>query len=169
MARGYTIQTYKEIINYIKQVMPESSITSDAIVAFPGETNEDFNETLSLIDDIKFDLVNTAAYSPRPNTPAASWSNQLSEKIKVDRLREINSLVENIAKGRNLRYKESLQEILIENINSKNNSQLMGRTRTNRLTFFNNLSSNKKSYKPGDIVNIKINEIRPFSLTGDLA
>ncbi len=169
MARGYTIQTYKEIINYIKQIMPESSITSDAIVAFPGETNEDFNETLSLIDDIKFDLVNTAAYSPRPNTPAASWSNQLSEKIKVDRLREINNLVENTAKGRNLRYKESLQEILIENINSKNNSQLMGRTRTNRLTFFNNLSSNKKSYKPGDIVNIKINEIRPFSLTGDLA
>jgi len=168
MARGYTIEKYKEIINYIKQVMPESSITADAIVAFPGETNDEFKETLSIIENIKFDLVNTAAYSPRPNTPAASWPNQLPEKIKIERLREINSLVEKTAKERNSRYKDSLQEILIENINLKNNSQLMGRTRTNRLTFFENSSSNEKSYKPGQIVNIKINEIRPFSLTGNL-
>ena len=168
MARGYTTQTYKEIINYIKQIMPESSITSDAIVAFPGESNEEFEETLSLIDDIKFDLVNTAAYSPRPNTPAASWPNQLPEKTKVDRLRAINNQVEKTAKERNSRYKGSLQEVLVENINSKNNSQLMGRTRTNRLTFFSNSSSNGKSCKPGEIINIKINEIRPFSLTGTL-
>ena len=169
MARGYTIKYYKEIINYIKQKMPESSITADAIVAFPGETKQEFEETLSIINDIKFDLVNTAAYSPRPNTPAASWPNQLSEKIKIDRLREINRLVEKTAKERNLRYKDSLQEILIEDINSKNNTQLMGRTRTNRLTFFSNPSNNEKSYQPGEIVNIKINEIRPFSLTGSVA
>tara|TARA_Y100001968_G_C19215160_1_gene646800 strand:- start:425 stop:874 length:450 start_codon:yes stop_codon:yes gene_type:complete len=149
--------------------MPESSITADAIVAFPGETNDEFEETLSLINNIKFDLVNTAAYSPRPNTPAASWPNQLSEEIKIDRLREINTLVEKTAKERNYRYKDSLQEILVENINSKSNSQLMGRTRTNRLTFFHNSPSNSKLYKPGDLVNIKINEIRPFSLTGMLA
>ena len=83
MARGYTTQTYKEIISYIRQIMPESSITSDAIVAFPGETNKEFAETLSIIEDLKFDLVNTAAYSPRPNTPAALWPNQLAEKIKM--------------------------------------------------------------------------------------
>ena len=148
--------------------MPESSITADAIVAFPSETKEEFEETLSIIEDIKFDLVNTAAYSPRPNTPAASWPNQLSEEIKINRLREINSLVEKTAKERNLRYKGSLQEILIENINSKNNSQLMGRTRTNRLTFFPNSLCNGQSYQPGEIVKIKINEIRPFSLTGNL-
>jgi tRNA-2-methylthio-N6-dimethylallyladenosine synthase len=168
MGRGYTVQTYKEIINYIKQIMPDSSITSDAIVAFPGETRDDFEETLSLIKDIKFDLVNTAAYSPRPNTPAALWPNQLPETIKIDRLREINNLVEKTAKKRNLRYKDSLQEILIENINSKDSSQLMGRTRTNRLTFFPRSKSNSKSLQPGEIVNIKINEIRPFSLTGSL-
>ena len=168
MARGYTIESYKEIINYIKQIMPESSITADAIVAFPGETKDEFYETLSIIDDIKFDLVNTAAYSARPNTPAASWPNQLSEEIKIDRLREINKLVEMTAKERNLRYEGSSQEILIENINPKNNSQLMGRTRTNRLTFFPRFSNDSKLYKPGEIVNIKINEIRPFSLTGSL-
>ena len=168
MGRGYTVQTYKEIINYIKQIMPESSITSDAIVAFPGESRDEFEETLSLIEDVKFDLVNTAAYSPRPNTPAALWPNQLPETIKVDRLREINNLVEKTAKERNLRYKDSLQEILIENINSKDNSQLMGRTRTNRLTFFPRSKSNSKSHQPGEIVTIKINEIRSFSLTGKL-
>jgi len=168
MGRGYTVETYKEIINYIKQIMPYSSITSDAIVAFPGETIEEFEETLKLIEYVKFDLVNTAAYSPRPNTPAALWPNQLPEQIKIDRLRNINNLVECTAKERNLRYKDSLQEILVENINSKDNSQLMGRTRTNRLTFFPRHTSDNKSHKPGELVNIKINQIRSFSLTGSL-
>ena len=168
MGRGYTVQTYKEIVNYIKLIMPESSITSDAIVAFPGETRDEFEETLSLIQDVEFDLVNTAAYSPRPNTPAALWPNQLSETIKIDRLREINNLVEKTAKKRNLRYKDSLQEILVESINSKDSSQLLGRTRTNRLTFFPKSLIDSKSPQPGEIVNVKINEIRPFSLTGSL-
>ena len=148
--------------------MPNASITSDAIVAFPGETRDEFEETLLLIQEVKFDLVNTAAYSPRPNTPAALWPNQLSETIKIDRLREINNLVKKTALERNLRYKDSLQEILVESINSKDNSQLLGRTRTNRLTFFPKSSVDSKSPQPGEIVNIKINEIRPFSLTGIL-
>ena len=149
--------------------MPDSSITSDAIVAFPGETRDEFEGTLSLIEDVKFDLVNTAAYSPRPNTPAALWPNQLSEAIKIDRLREINNLVEKTAKKRNLRYKNSLQEILVESTNSKDSSQLLGRTRTNRLTFFPKSAIDSKSPQPGEIVNIKINEIRSFSLTGSMS
>tara|TARA_Y100001968_G_scaffold20625_1_gene16239 strand:+ start:80 stop:1471 length:1392 start_codon:yes stop_codon:yes gene_type:complete len=168
MARGYTIQSYKEITNYIKEKMPNSSISADAIVAFPGETNEQFEETLSIINDIKFDHVNTAAYSPRPNTPAAKWPNQLPEGIKVQRLQAINSLVEKIAKEKNLRYKDSLQEILIENINPKDSSQLMGRTRTNRLTFFPRSSNDGKLHQPGELVKTIIKDIRPFSLTGNL-
>lgn len=119
-----------------RQKIPKAAISGDAIVAFPGESETDYEQTLSLIDEIKFDHVNTAAYSPRPNTPAATWPRQLNEDIKVKRLREINSLVENIAKERNQRYKNTSQEILIENINPKDSFQLMGRTRTNRLTFF---------------------------------
>ena len=105
--------------------MPESSVTADAIVAFPGESRNEFEETLSIIKEIKFDLVNTAAYSPRPNTPAALWPNQLSEKIKIDRLREINNLVEKTAKERNARYMNNIEEVLVEGINPKNNLQLM--------------------------------------------
>lgn len=165
MARGYTIESYKDIINYIKEKIPNAAISGDAIVAFPGESEKDFEQTLSVIDDIKFDHVNTAAYSPRPNTPAASWPDQLSEDTKVKRLREINNLVENIAKERNERYRNSFQEILIENINPKDSLQLMGRTRTNRLTFFPRCSENGRLHQPGELIKVKINDIRPFSLT----
>ena len=168
MARGYTIESYKDIINYIKEKIPNAAISGDAIVAFPGESEKDFEQTLSVIDDIKFDHVNTAAYSPRPNTPAASWPDQLPEDTKVKRLREINNLVENIAKERNERYRNSTQEILIENINPKDSFQLMGRTRTNRLTFFPRSSENADLHQPGKLIKVRISDVRPFSLTGDL-
>ena len=168
MARGYTIESYKGIINYIKEKIPNAAISGDAIVAFPGESEKDFEQTLSVIDDIKFDHVNTAAYSPRPNTPAASWPDQLPEDRKVKRLREINNLVENIAKERNERYRNSFQEILIENINPKDSLQLMGRTRTNRLTFFPRASGNGVLHQPGELIKVKISDIRPFSLTAAL-
>ena len=167
MARGYTIESYKNIINYIKEMIPNAAISGDAIVAFPGESETDFEQTISIINDIKFDHVNTAAYSPRPNTPAASWPDQLPEDTKVKRLREINNLVEKIAKERNERYRNSSQEILIENINPKNSFQLMGRTRTNRLTFFPRSLKNGAYNKPGELINVKISDIRPFSLTAE--
>ena len=168
MGRGYTIESYKNIINYIKAKIPKAAISGDAIVAFPGESETDYEQTLSLIDEIKFDHVNTAAYSPRPNTPAATWPRQLNEDIKVKRLREINSLVENIAKERNQRYKNTSQEILIENINPKDSSQLMGRTRTNRLTFFPRSLENGVENKLGELIKVKITNVRPFSLTAKL-
>lgn len=84
MSRGYTHEKYRRIINTIRQYMPDASISADAIVGFPGETEEQFENTLKLVDDIGFDLVNTAAYSPRPGTPAALWENQISEDIKAE-------------------------------------------------------------------------------------
>ncbi len=167
MSRGYTIEKYKQIIDRIKQLIPDSSISADVIVAFPGETDKQFKNTLSIIEDIEFDQVNTAAYSPRPNTPAAKWSNQISEAIKVERLKELNKLVERVAKKKNARYKDKIEEVLIEGINPKNENQFMGRTRTNRLTFFSTDTIGNKNYKPGDLINIKIKEIRAFSLTGE--
>ena len=146
--------------------MPNASITADVIVGFPGESDKQFQNTLSVIEEIGFDQINTAAYSPRPNTPAAVWSNQLTEEIKVERLKEINCLVENIAKGRNARYKERVEEILVEGINPKDQKQLMGRTRTNRLTFFPHMGNEGIIYDPGDIVKVKIKEVRSFSLSG---
>ena len=76
MARGYTAARYMEIIGQIKRLCPDAAITADAIVGFPGETEEQFENTLKLMEEVKFDQLNTAAYSPRPHTPAALWENQ---------------------------------------------------------------------------------------------
>ncbi len=167
MGRGYTIERYKRIVDRIRSLMPDASISADVIVAFPGETTEQFQKTLNIIKEIGFDLVNTAAYSPRPNTPASTWPNQLPEEIKIERLLELNSIVEATAKKRNARYLNKIEEILVENSNPKNEKQVMGRTRTNRLTFFSAISPKGLQYKPGDLINVQINTIRPFSLSGN--
>ena len=102
MARGYTIARYRRIIEQIRELMPHAAISADAIVGFPGESDAQFRRTLALVDEIGFDLLNTAAYSPRPNTPAANWPNQVEDHIKVERLQELNALVERKAKQRKL-------------------------------------------------------------------
>ncbi len=168
MARGYTIERYKKIIDNIRSLMPHASITADAIVAFPGETDKQFQDTLTLINEIGFDLVNTAAYSPRPNTPAAMWSNQISEELKKERLRELNDLVEKTSRKRNERYLGRTESILIEGYNPKQPEQLMGRTRTNRLTFIETPSNGSQFWSIGDEVDVRIKEIRSFSLTGQI-
>lgn len=163
MARGYTQEKYRRIIETIRNYMPDAAISADAIVGFPGETEAQFENTLKLVADIGFDLLNTAAYSPRPGTPAAVWSNQLSEEVKADRLQRLNHLVSIKAAERSQRYQNRIEEVLVEDQNSKDSTQVMGRTRGNRLTFFpGNISELK-----GQIVKVKITEVRAFSLTGE--
>ena len=166
MARGYTVERYRRIIDRIRERMPDASLSADVIVAFPGETDAQYRRTLDLIEEIGFDQVNTAAYSPRPNTPAADWDNQLPEAVKVERLQEINALVERCARERNARYEGRSEEVLAEGINAKDPSQLMGRTRTNRLTFFAAERPDGHRHQPGDLVPVRIDTVRAFSLSG---
>ena len=163
MARGYTHEKYRRIIETIRRYMPDASISADAIVGFPGETEEQFQNTLTLVQDLEFDLINTAAYSPRPNTPAALWDNQLSETEKSDRLQRINHLVNQKAAERSQRYAGRVEEILVEAVNPRDPSQVMGRTRGNRLTFFAGDIAELK----GQLIKVRITEIRAFSLTGE--
>lgn len=162
MSRGYTQEKYRRIIDNIRAVMPDASISADVIVGFPGETEEQFLNTFRLVEEIEFDLVNTAAYSPRPNTPAALWDNQLSEAVKADRLQRLNRLVGVSAELRSQRYANRIEEVLVEDQNPKDPTQVMGRTRGNRLTFF---SGNIEELR-GQIVAVQVTEVRPFSLTG---
>ncbi len=164
MKRGYTHEKYRRIIETIREYMPDASITADAIAGFPGETEEQFEHTLQLIEDMGFDLVNTAAYSPRPATPAALWDNQLSESIKSDRLQRLNRLVTVTAEARSRRYLGREVEVLVEAQNIKDPTQVLGRTRSNRLTFF----PGKIEELIGKTVKVKITEIRAFSITGEL-
>lgn len=164
MKRGYTHEKYRRIIKTIRQYMPDAAITADAIAGFPGETEAQFQNTLNLIADLEFDLVNTAAYSRRPGTPAATWSNQLSEAEKSDRLQRLNRLVSVTAEARSQRYLGREVEVLVEAPNTKISTQVLGRTRSNRLTFF----TGKIEELRGKTVKVKITETRAFSITGEL-
>ena len=163
MKRGYTHQKYRKIIDKIREYMPDASISADAIVGFPGETEEQFENTLKLVDDIGFDQLNTAAYSPRPGTPAALWEQQLSEEVKSDRLQRLNHLVAQKAAQRSQRYLGRIEEVLVDDQNPKDKSQVMGRTQGNRLTFF---KGNIYEVK-GQLIKVEIKEVRAFSLTGE--
>ncbi|CCQ62602.1 tRNA-i(6)A37 methylthiotransferase [Crocosphaera watsonii WH 0401] len=163
MKRGYTHQKYRKIIDKIREHMPDASISADAIVGFPGETEEQFENTLKLVDDIGFDQLNTAAYSPRPGTPAALWEQQLSEEVKSDRLQRLNHLVAQKAAQRSQRYLGRIEEVLVEDQNPKDNSQVMGRNQGNRLTF---CKGNIDELK-GQLIKVEITEVRAFSLTGE--
>ena len=163
MKRGYTIEKYRQIIDKIRHYMPDASISGDVIVGFPGETEAQFENTLQLVEEIGFDLLNTAAYSPRPGTPAALWEDQLSEEVKSDRLQRLNHLVSITAMKRSERYLGRIEEILVEEQNTKDPTQVMGRTTGNRLTFF---PGNIEQLR-GKLVKVKITEIRAFSLTGE--
>lgn len=163
MARGYTQEKYRRIIEMVRSYMPDASISADAIVGFPGETEAQFEKTMQLVDELGFDLLNTAAYSPRPGTPAALWDNQLSEEVKSDRLQRLNHLVNQKAAERSQRYLGRIEEVLVEDQNTKDPSQVMGRTRGNRLTFF---PGNIEELR-GQVVRVKVTVVRPFSLTGE--
>ncbi|MGF1515111.1 MAG: tRNA (N6-isopentenyl adenosine(37)-C2)-methylthiotransferase MiaB, partial [Elainellaceae cyanobacterium] len=162
MGRGYTHERYRRIIDKIRGLMPDAAISADAIVGFPGETEDQFLNTMTLVDDIGFDLLNTAAYSPRPGTPAALWENQLPEDVKSDRLQRLNRLVEVKAAERSQRYAGRVEEVLVEGVNPRDASQVMGRTRGNRLVFFAGGSDLQ-----GQLVDVEITQVRAFSLTGE--
>jgi tRNA-2-methylthio-N6-dimethylallyladenosine synthase len=163
MSRGYTREKYSRIIHTIRQYMPDASISADAIVGFPGETEAQFENTLSLVAEIGFDQLNTAAYSPRPGTPAANWEHQLNEDVKADRLQRLNHLVATKAAERSQRYLGRIEEVLVEDQNPKEPTQVMGRTRGNRLTFFDGDINQLK----GQTIPIRITTARAFSLTGE--
>eukprot|EP00640_Fibrocapsa_japonica_P002716 CAMPEP_0113948280 /NCGR_PEP_ID=MMETSP1339-20121228/69586_1 /TAXON_ID=94617 /ORGANISM="Fibrocapsa japonica" /LENGTH=248 /DNA_ID=CAMNT_0000955285 /DNA_START=136 /DNA_END=879 /DNA_ORIENTATION=+ /assembly_acc=CAM_ASM_000762 len=137
MGRGYTVDRYMQIINRIKEKAPDAAISGDVIVGFPGETEEQFQNTLRLMEDVVFDNLNSFAYSPRPNTPAALWENQVPDDIKADRLQRLQRLAVVQAEQKSRRYIGRTMEVLVEERNPKKPNQVTGRTRTNRPVFFN--------------------------------
>jgi tRNA-2-methylthio-N6-dimethylallyladenosine synthase len=164
MARGYTVERYLQIVEKIRKYIPDASITADAIVGFPGETEEQFEDTLSLMEKVKFDQVHTAAYSPRPNTTAAIRTDQIDESVKLERLRRINNRNEMDAYFRSQRYLGRVEQVLVERESEKFPGQVTGRTRTNKVVYFEgNIASLQ-----GKLVHVKITQARAFCLLGTL-
>jgi tRNA-2-methylthio-N6-dimethylallyladenosine synthase len=144
--------------------LPDASISADVIVGFPGETEEDFQDTLSLMEEVKFDSVNTAAYSPRPNTPAATWENQIDDEVKGERLQRINVLVKEHAKERRARMLGRTVEVLVEERNVRTPTRVMGRTTHGYIVYCEGDIDELR----GELVNVKIEETRQFHLVGSI-
>jgi len=164
MGRGHTREKYLQIVDRIRQRVPDAAISADIIVGFPGETEEQFLETLSLMEEVKFDTVNTAAYSPRPNTPAANWENQIDDDVKQDRLQRINRLNLQHAAERRARMMGRNVEVLVEEGNVKVPTQVMGRTTHGYIVYFDGLIEELK----GKLVSVEITECHTYSLTGKM-
>ncbi|KAL3782057.1 hypothetical protein HJC23_006285 [Cyclotella cryptica] len=164
MRRGYTYESYMNIIRKIRAKAPDASICGDVIVGFPGETEEAFQRTLDLMEEVKFDNLNTFAYSPRPNTEAADWANQIPTDVKSDRLQRVQALAAKHALERSQRYVGTAVEVLVEDRNPKNGNEVMGRTRQGRQVFF---EGDIKELK-GQLVMVEVLEGRTWSLVGKL-
>ncbi len=163
MARGYNVDFYRRLVEQIRQRLPEAAISTDLIVGFPGETQEEFMNTVSLVEEICFDACNTAAYSPRPHTPAAAWESQIPEPEKYERLRFLNSVVSEVSHRRNKRYLGNTVEILVEGVSDKSEGRMMGRTRTNKIVNFEGSRS-----MIGELVDVRIVAANPWALRGEL-
>lgn len=162
MGRGHTREKFLSIVDRVRERLPDAAITADVIVGFPGETEQDFLDTLDIMNQVKFDTVNTAAYSPRPNTPAATWENQLDEDVKQDRLQRINELVIKHATERRARMMDRVVEVLVEERNVKVPTQVMGRTTHGYIVYFDGDIDELR----GQLVNVKIDKCERFYLAG---
>jgi tRNA-2-methylthio-N6-dimethylallyladenosine synthase len=137
MRRGYTLAEYRALIEKLRAWWPGVSLSTDVIVGFCGETEEQFQHTLDLLAEIRFDVVHVAAYSPRPGTLANKWADDVSLEEKKRRLHAVEQLQEGIARELNAAYVGQIEEVLIESRQvASGKPQWRGRTRTNRLVFF---------------------------------
>ena len=132
-------------------------------MGFPGETDEQFENTLRLMEDVQFDQLNTAAYSPRPHTPAALWDNQVDDKTKKARLAIVNKLAGEHANARRQRYLGRLEEVLVEQRNVKDPRQVKGRNRQGCPVFFEGDIDELK----GELVPVRITEAHNYFLVGE--
>ena len=163
MGRRYTKEEYITLFNKLKSKIKNVAITTDIIVAFPGETEEDFNETLEVVEACKYDSAFTFIFSPRIGTPAAKMEDNLSQEEKNNRLYKLNDLVNKYAKEANLKYQDQVVKVLLEGTSEKDQNMLMGYTETMKLV---NVKADKKYI--GQIKNVKITDVKTWSMDGEL-
>jgi tRNA-2-methylthio-N6-dimethylallyladenosine synthase len=154
-----------KVIGKIRAKAPDAAICADIIVGFPGESEEAFQKTLQLMKEVKFDNVNSFAYSPRPNTEAALWANQIADAVKSDRLQRVQQLAVQHGLERSERYLGRTVEVLVEDANPRDPTQVMGRTRQGRQVYF----SGDLVELRGELVDVNITEARTWSLMGERA
>lgn len=163
MNRKYDTKYFEEKINYIRSIRPSISISTDVIVGFPGETEEDFMETLSLVNECQFDNAFTFIYSPRENTPAAKLEDNVSLEEKENRLHRLNEVVNKYFLENNKKLVDTIVPVLVEGKNTNGKDGLYGYTDTNKLINFDGDES-----LTGKIVSIKVTDAKTWSLDGEI-
>ena len=164
MAREYTREWYLERIAWIKAAKREISMTSDIIVGFPGETEEDFEETATLLSEVGYDAIFAFKYSPRPNTPAITMADSIPEEVKVDRLRRLNDLQRNLQRTTYERHLGQQMEVMVEGRNLQR-GQVIGRSSQNKTVNFTTTQAIAPA--PGSYLTVRITQTFPNSLVGE--
>ena len=164
MKRGYTALEYRSIIRRLRKVRPDISVATDFIVGFPGETEEDFEETMKLIDDIGFDASFSFIFSPRPGTPAARMVDDTPYDVKLARLQRLQATIDANATKISEAMLGTVQRVLVLGPARRGEGYMMARTDNNRIVNFKGDESLKDQ-----MVRVKITEVFPHSLGGELA
>lgn len=164
MNRRYTREDYLRVIDTIRRYMPDAAITTDIIVGFPGETEEDFQETVDLVRQVKFDSAFTFIYSKRTGTPAAIMEDPTTLEEKKDRLQRLNDALSEIGRDINDKLQDTVVEVLVEGPSKTNDAMLTGRTTTNKTVIFAGDPS-----LIGQMVHVLITEAQTWVLKGTLA
>lgn len=168
MKRGYTVLEYKSVVRKLRAVRPDLSLSSDFIVGFPGETEDDFDKTMRLIDELGFDTSFSFVFSPRPGTPAAEYDDPVARETKLGWLAKLQRRIDEQAQAIGAAMVGSTQRILVEGPSKKNPEQeLAGRTENNRVVNFPTASVNRGRLI-NQFVDVRITEALPHSLRGEI-
>jgi len=161
MRRGYSVEQYRDLVYALRHRIPQISFSTDVIVGFPGETEEQFENTLSLLEEMRFDVVHVAAYCPRPGTIAwREYEDDVAREVKRERLSKVEQLQAAIAGERNARFRGKTVEVLVE---GKKKGKWFGRTRADKLVFFEDDID-----RLGQIVEVEIGKTSPWALQGSI-
>lgn len=161
MNRKYTKEDYCQLVENIYKYIPNASLTTDIIVGFPGETRKQFDATLELVKECKFEGAYTFVYSPREGTPAAKFEDNLSIDEKKERLYELNKVVNDGYLNGNMRFENKMVKVLVDGVSKNNDDVLAGYTENNKLV---NFPGNRDLI--GEIVNVMITDVKTWSLKG---
>ncbi|MFN4324885.1 MAG: tRNA (N6-isopentenyl adenosine(37)-C2)-methylthiotransferase MiaB [Azonexus sp.] len=163
MKRGYTTLEYKSIVRKLRAARPDISLSTDFIVGFPGETDEDFEKTMKLIDDVAFDASFSFIYSPRPGTPALELDDNTPADVKSARLSRLQKRIDELAQAVSRSMVGTVQRVLVEGTSKKDANELAGRTDNNRIV---NFAGNPRLINT--FVEVRITEALPHSLRGEI-
>ena len=162
MNRHYDRETYLSLVEYMRERMPDIAISTDIIVGFPGEAEEDFLDTLDLMRKVKYDMIFSFIYSPRTGTPAAKME-QVDDKIKSERMERLLKLQNELLAEKNLSYVGKTMRVLVEGRSKTNTEKMSARTEGNRIVLFDGDDS-----LTGKFAYIKITKSAPFALFGEI-